>query len=280
MAISKPLGQSVFARPFLPVANGRNSVFVTLSADGSSSRATLDQTSCHQPVREAELRILVIEDTDDVGEAVVHAFERMGHAVDWEKSRRDAEDALAVQNYALVVLDINLPDGSGFDLLSGLRSRGSTTPVLVLTARALVDDRVDALDTGADDYLVKPFDFRELEARARALMRRRQGSAVSILTAGNLALDQTTRAVSVAGRPVELTRREVCLLEVLLGHPGKAFSKNELLDQLYGFEKEAGPNAIELYVGRLRRKLAGANVKIQTLRGVGYQILDLPDAQP
>ena len=246
---------------------------MTLLTDGSSSRATLDRTSCHQPVREAELRILVIEDTDDVGEAVVHAFERMGHAVDWEKTRRDAEDALAVQIYALVVLDINLPDGSGFDLLSGLRSRGSTTPVLVLTARALVDDRVDALDTGADDYLVKPFDFRELEARARALLRRRQGSAVSVLSTGDLALDQVARAVTVAGRPVELTRREITLLEVLMGHPGKAFSKNDLLDQLYGFENEAGPNAIELYVGRLRRKLSGANVEIRTLRGIGYQIL-------
>ena len=197
----------------------------------------------------------------------------MGHAVDWEKTRRDAEDALAVQIYALVGLDINLPDGSGFDLLSGLRSRGSTTPVLVLTARALVDDRVDALDTGADDYLVKPFDFRELEARARALLRRRQGSAVSVLSTGDLALDQVARAVTVAGRPVELTRREITLLEVLMGHPGKAFSKNDLLDQLYGFENEAGPNAIELYVGRLRRKLSGANVEIRTLRGIGYQIL-------
>lgn len=215
-----------------------------------------------------------------MGEAVVHAFERMGHAVDWEKSQTGAEDALAVQSYALIVLDINLPDGSGFDVLSRLRAGGSSTPVLVLTARALVDDRVDALDTGADDYLVKPFDFRELEARARALLRRRQGSAVSVLSAGNLALDQVARSVTVEGTPVELTRREISLLEVLLGHPGKVYSKSDLLDQLYGFESEAGPNAIELYVGRLRRKLAGADIEIRTLRGVGYQIVSHPHAVP
>jgi two-component system response regulator TctD len=208
---------------------------------------------------------------------VVHAFERMGHAVDWEKSRGHAKDALAVQSYALIVLDINLPDGSGFEILSALRAGGSNTPVLVLTARALVDDRVDALDTGADDYLVKPFDFRELEARARALLRRRQGSAVSVLSAGNLTLNQVARSVTVSGVAVELTRREISLLEVLLGDPGRVFSKSDLLDQLYGFENDAGPNAIELYVGRLRRKLAAADVEIRTLRGVGYQIVSQPN---
>lgn len=197
----------------------------------------------------------------------------MGHAVDWQKSRRGAEDALAVQDYALVVLDINLPDGNGFEILAGLRARGLTVPVLVLTARALVDDRVDALDTGADDYLVKPFDFRELEARARALLRRRQGSAVSTLQTGNIVLDQISRAVMLSGLPVELTRREVALLEVLMGQPGRVFSKADLLDQLYGFENEAGPNAIELYIGRLRRKLTGASAEIRTLRGIGYQIV-------
>lgn len=237
----------------------------------------IGHTSCRQSVREDILRILVVEDAEDVGEAVVHAFERMGHAVDWEKSRGHAKDALAVQSYALIVLDINLPDGSGFEILSALRAGGSNTPVLVLTARALVDDRVDALDTGADDYLVKPFDFRELEARARALLRRRQGSAVSVLSAGNLTLNQVARSVTVSGVAVELTRREISLLEVLLGDPGRVFSKSDLLDQLYGFENDAGPNAIELYVGRLRRKLAAADVEIRTLRGVGYQIVSQPN---
>ncbi|MCD7059130.1 response regulator transcription factor [Pelagibacterium xiamenense] len=219
------------------------------------------------------MRILVVEDTEDVGEAVVGAFTRLGHAVDWQKTRAGSADALAVQDYALIVLDINLPDGSGFDLLAEIRSKGLQTPVLVLTARALVDDRVDALDTGADDYLVKPFDFRELEARARALLRRRQGSATTTLSAGNVVLDPRSRAVTLDGRPVELTRREIALLEILIGQPDRVFSKSDLLDQLYGFENEAGPNAIELYIGRLRKKLAGASAEIRTLRGMGYQIV-------
>ncbi|WP_127144880.1 response regulator [Pelagibacterium montanilacus] len=219
------------------------------------------------------MRILVIEDTEDVGEAVVDAFARSGHAVDWVRTRQNADHALAVQDYALIVLDINLPDGSGFDILSALRQRGNTTPVLVLTARALVDDRVDALDTGADDYLVKPFDFRELEARARALLRRQNGNAAARLMLGNVVLDQTARAVSIGALPADLTRREITLLEVLMGQPGKAFTKSELLDQLYGFDNDAGPNAIELYVGRLRRKLEGATAEIRTVRGHGYQIV-------
>lgn len=216
---------------------------------------------------------MVVEDTEDVGEAVVHAFERMGHAVDWQRTWAESADALAVQDYALVVLDINLPDGSGFGLLADMRARGSQTPVLVLSARALVDDRIDALDTGADDYLVKPFDFRELEARARALLRRRHVSIATTLAVGDIVLDPKCRAVTLAGHPVELTRREIALLEVLMAQPERVFSKSDLLDQLYGFESEAGPNAIELYIGRLRKKLAGSNAQIRTLRGLGYQIV-------
>lgn len=261
-------------RPLLPLPLA----FAHLAVRISDHRTALGLTLGSQAVtnlseRAPGLRILVVEDTEDVGEAIVGAFARLGHAVDWEKTRADAEAALAVQDYALVVLDINLPDGSGFEVLSGLRARGSGVPVLVLTARALVDDRVDALDTGADDYLVKPFDFRELEARARALLRRRQGNAVPRLAVGNVALDQVTRSVSIGGAAVELTRREIALLEVLMGQPGRVFSKVDLLDHLYGFASEAGPNAIELYVGRLRRKLAGADARIATLRGEGYQML-------
>ncbi|QJR20051.1 response regulator transcription factor [Pelagibacterium halotolerans] len=219
------------------------------------------------------MRILLVEDTEDVGEAVVGAFERMGHAVDWQKTHAGSMDALAVQDYALVVLDVNLPDGSGFDILASLRAKRIETPVLVLTARALVDDRVDALDTGADDYLVKPFDFRELEARARALLRRSKGSGSATLSVGDVSLDPKTRTVTLSGHPVELTRREIALLEVMMGQPGRVFSKSELLDQLYGFESDAGPNAIELYIGRLRKKLANAKTQILTLRGMGYQIM-------
>ena len=242
---------------------------------GSSSKTRLEVEAVINLSGGSALRILVVEDTEDVGEAVVSALERAGHAVDWQRTLAGTEDALAVQDYSLIVLDINLPDGSGFDILARLRKRGTATPVLVLTARALVDDRVDALDTGADDYLVKPFDFRELEARARALLRRRDSSFAPVLSVGDITFDRSARLVRLDGRQIDLTRREMALLEVLMGQQGRVFSKTDLLDQLYGFEGDAGPNAIELYVGRLRKKLAGANAEIRTLRGVGYQIVAL-----
>jgi two-component system response regulator TctD len=218
------------------------------------------------------MRILVVEDTKDVGEAIVASLERLGHAVDWQMTGRGAEDALAVQEYGLVVLDIMLPDIDGFQVLGTIRARRIAAPVLVLTARSQVDDRVGALDLGADDYLVKPFDFREFEARARALLRRGQGANVSRLAVGDVTLDQVARSVTAAGAPVDLTRREIALLEVLMQHPRRVFSKAELHDQLFSFDSEAGPNAIELYVARLRRKLNGARTEIRTLRGQGYQI--------
>lgn len=223
------------------------------------------------------MRILVVEDTRDVGEAIVASLERMGHAVDWQVTGRGAEDALAVQEYGLVVLDIMLPDIDGFQVLGTIRARRIGAPVLVLTARSQVDDRVGALDLGADDYLVKPFDFREFEARARALLRRGQGANVSRLAVGDVTLDQVARSVTAAGAPIDLTRREIALLEVLMSHPRRVFSKAELHEQLFSFDSEAGPNAIELYVARLRRKLQGAQAEIRTLRGQGYQI-SAPDA--
>lgn len=219
------------------------------------------------------MRILVVEDTADVGEAIVASLERMGHAVDWQATGRGAEDALAVQEYGLVVLDIMLPDIDGFQVLNSLRARRVATPVLVLTARSQVDDRVGALDLGADDYLVKPFDFREFEARARALLRRGQGANVSRLAVGDVTLDQVARSVTAAGAVIDLTRREIALLEVLMSHPRRVFSKADLHEQLFSFDSEAGPNAIELYVARLRRKLQGAGAEIRTLRGQGYQIV-------
>lgn len=217
------------------------------------------------------MRILVVEDTHDVGEAIVACLERLGYAVDWQKTGTGAEDALKVQRYDLVVLDVMLPGKDGFAVLDGMRAEKVTAPVLVLTARSQVDDRVSALDHGADDYLVKPFDFRELEARVRALLRRSGGTATAQLQLGDVILDQVSRSATVAGRRAELTRREIALLEILMSRPQKVFNKVELLEQLYGFEEDAGQNAIELYVARLRRKLQPAQMEIRTLRGIGYQ---------
>lgn len=220
------------------------------------------------------MRILLVEDTHDVGEAICRRFETIGHTVDWETDGRAASDILDFTVYDLVVLDVMLPGMDGFEILKRLRQARNAVPVLVLTARSEIDDRVGALDLGADDYLVKPFDFRELEARARVLMRRRSGGeATNIIVCGDVSLDRANRNVRVGKREVQLKRREMTLLEILASRPGRVFSKEELLDQLFGFEEAAGPNAIELYVGRLRKKLEGAQARIVTVRGIGYQLV-------
>jgi two-component system response regulator TctD len=219
------------------------------------------------------MRILLVEDTVDVGEAIVARFERIGHTVDWEKDGQVADEVLEIQRYDLLILDVNLPNLDGFSILKRLRRRKSKTPVLILTARSQVDDRVDALDLGADDYLVKPFDYRELEARARALLRRSAGEPTNQLTCGRVTIDRGSRSVTIDGAPVDLTRRELTLLEILAARPGRIFSKDELIDQLFGFDDDPSPNAVEQYVARLRKKLADSGAEIRTLRGLGYQIV-------
>ncbi|POR47007.1 response regulator transcription factor [Bosea psychrotolerans] len=219
------------------------------------------------------MRILVVEDMVDIGEAIVARFERMGHAVDWEQDGAVAGDLAEVQAYDLIVLDVMLPGRDGFAILKDLRMKRKATPVLILTARSAVDDRVSALDLGADDYLIKPFDYRELEARARALLRRGGGEATNIIQCGQVTVDRSARIASVDGRSLDLTRRELTVLEILAGRPQRIFSKEELIDQLFGFEQEPSPNAVEQYVTRLRRKLAGSGVEIRTMRGLGYQIV-------
>jgi two-component system response regulator TctD len=219
------------------------------------------------------MRILVVEDTKDVGEAIVGRLTRLGHAVDWELDGDAAADLVERTAYDLVILDVMLPGLDGFGILSRLRAAGWTTPVLVLTARSRVEDRVDALDLGADDYLVKPFDFRELEARVRALMRRNDGVATNILTCGDISIDRLSRMVRVGGREVHLKRRELTLLEILSARPGRVFAKEELLDRMFGHDEAPAANAVELYVGRLRRKIEGARAHIVTVRGFGYQMV-------
>lgn len=219
------------------------------------------------------MRIFLVEDTPDVAEAIVDRFERDGHAVDWEADGRAASEILAYTPYDLVVLDVTLPHMSGFEILAELRAAGNAVPVLVLTARSEVDDRVGALDLGADDYLVKPFDFRELEARARALLRRQAGGASNEIRVGDLVVDRVARSVRIGSREVILKRRELTLLEILASRPGRVFTKEELLDRLFGFDEAPSANAVELYVGRLRRKLEGARAEVVTLRGLGYRLV-------
>jgi two-component system, OmpR family, response regulator TctD len=266
-----------------PPARSRTAAFgilpayLALSAQRFRLQARSD--SCHSadlvggPLDPIHMRILLVEDTEDVGEAIVQRLTRTGHAVDWEVNG-DAGMTLARDaSYDLVILDVMLPGADGFAILEGMRARGLMTPVLILTARSRVEDRVDALDIGADDYLVKPFDFRELEARVRALIRRKGGEATNILRCGDIRLDRSTRMVRVKDREVHLKRREMTLLEIFLARPGRVFGKDELLDRMSGYDDAPSTNAIELYIGRLRRKIEGGGARIVTVRGYGYQMV-------
>jgi DNA-binding response OmpR family regulator len=219
------------------------------------------------------MRVLLVEDTLDVASAIVASFGKRGHALDHAATAAAARDFLSVQAYDLAILDINLPDGSGIDILRDLRREKRSTPVLMLTARIDVEDRIEALDLGADDYLTKPFDLRELEARARALIRRVGDERAGTIEVGDLVLDPAGRALSIRGAPVTLARREFSLLEILLVNRGRVMPKAKLFEKLFGFaDEDVGMNAIELYVARLRRKIEGSRVQIVTVRGIGYQI--------
>lgn len=219
------------------------------------------------------MRIFLVEDTVDVAEAIVARLTRTGHTVDWQANGRIASDMSLREQYDLVILDVMLPDQDGISILQRMRRQRVVTPVLMLTARADIDARVDALDLGADDYLVKPFDYRELDARVRALLRRDAGDSTNLISCGSVVLDRKTRSVAVHGLPVELTRRELTLLEIFASRPGRIFAKEELVDRLFSIDDAASQNAVEQYVARLRKKIAGGGVEIRTLRGLGYQFV-------
>lgn len=219
------------------------------------------------------MRVLMVEDAEDLAEGVVAHLARSGVVCDLAASLDEAEDFRAVQRYDAVILDINLPDGSGLALLRQMRGAADRTPVLMLTALTSVDDRVAALDQGADDYLGKPFDQRELEARLRALVRREADSKQDRIVLGSLSYAPKDRSATLEGRQMALTRREAALLDMLIRHQGQFLSKTRLYDSLYGFDdQDVGVNAIELYIARLRKKFTGSGVVIATRRGVGYRI--------
>ena len=216
------------------------------------------------------MRLLLVEDAADLGDAIVRRLRKLGYAIDWAADGSEADDLLRTESYNLVILDLMLPGVDGQAVLRKLRRRRESTPVLVLTARSAIDDRVSLLDLGADDYVIKPFDFRELEARCRALLRRPLGMVASVARYGNLTFDGAAKRVTVGGRALDLGPREFRLLELFLGNLDRVMSKDALMDQLFGLDEAVAPNAIELYVSRLRHKLAGASVRIRTVRGLGY----------
>ena len=221
------------------------------------------------------MRILIVEDDPVLSDGLVRSLRGSDYAVDSAADGGEADHILSTSGYDLVILDLGLPGLDGYDLLRRLRRRGSTTPVLILTALDTLEDRVTALDLGADDYLTKPFDLPELEARVRALIRRGHSGGGSLLTHGALTLDTAGRRALLAGEPLELSAREIGVLEVLMMRSGRVVNKDQLAEELYGWDEEVSANAIEVYVHRLRRKLEPAGVTIRTIRGLGY-LLEKP----
>jgi DNA-binding response OmpR family regulator len=223
------------------------------------------------------LRLLVVEDEARIAEILRSALERVGFAVDVVRLYSDAEEALSLIPYDAAILDLGLPDGDGVQLLGEVRGVGNRVPILVLTARDAIDDRVSGLNTGADDYLIKPFAMAELLARTKALLRRPGGALGTTLRAGNITLDTIGRDVRVADIGLLLPRRETAILEHLMRRLGRVIPKPLLEEKLYGIDEELESNAIPVHVHHLRRKLveAGASAEIHTVRGVGYLLTDV-----
>ena len=220
------------------------------------------------------MRLLLVEDDRMIGESLRSAMRLEGYAVDWVRDAQAAQTTLATERFDLVLLDQGLPKGDGIDVLRSMRARHDATPVIVLTARDGPGDRVTGLDAGADDYLVKPFDLDELNARIRAVLRRHSGRAQPVYSHGHVTLDPATHQVTRDGNPVVLSAREFAVLEALMARPGAVLSRAQLEDRLYGWGEEIESNAVSVYIHQLRRKL-GAEF-IQNMRGVGYFVGNAP----
>lgn len=220
------------------------------------------------------MRLLLIEDDAMIGDNLDEGLRAEGYAVDWVRDGHSAELALGSHDYDLILLDLGLPKKQGIDVLDTYRHHGGQAPVLIVTARDATADRVLGLDTGADDYLVKPFDLDELFARIRALLRRRAGRACAELVHGSLVVNVATREVSLDGKAVHLSSREFSILHVLLDAAGAVVSKAQLEEKLYGWQDEVESNAVDVHIHHLRKKL-GAEL-IRNVRGVGYRIPAMP----
>lgn len=218
------------------------------------------------------MRLLLVEDNERLAQALVEMLSLDGHGVDHAVVISEAREFASATSYDLILLDIMLPDGDGRDFLQELRQSARDVPVIILTARSEVSDKVSVLDLGADDYLVKPFEFTELEARCRAILRRRGGAATNIKRIGNIEFDLLGGVLKTETTRVELRNRELRLFEVFAANQNVILSKSKLVDRIFAGDEDVSENAIEVYVGRLRKHLRGSTVEIITVRGLGYRM--------
>lgn len=216
------------------------------------------------------MRILLVEDDRMIGESLTQALKANGYVVDWARDGEMGEVSLSTTAYNLVLLDIGLPKLNGLELLKAIRARKDKVPVLILTARDQIEDRVAGLDLGADDYLVKPFALEEMEARIRALLRRNSGNADPLLRSGNITLNTLTKELTYKGAVIVLSAREYALMFALMESPGKVMSRTDLEDRLYGWNEEVSSNAVEVQIHNLRKKLD--TDLIRNIRGIGYMV--------
>jgi two-component system response regulator TctD len=221
------------------------------------------------------MKYLLVEDNHELANAVCSRMEFDGHVVDHADKLQDAIAFADTSEYDLILLDINLPDGDGRTFLKHHRDRKQVTPIIVLTARSQVSDRISILDLGADDYVTKPFDHSELQARCRAVLRRNSGAVQTVLEFGDISFNQVAGQLTIRGELVNLRNRELRLFELLLNARGQIFSKQKLADRLFSYDEDVSENAIEVYVGRLRKHLENTNLVITTHRGLGYRLDDV-----
>jgi two-component system response regulator TctD len=218
------------------------------------------------------MKFLLVEDNYDLASAICARVRSDGHVIDHADKISDAMEFSQVGEYDLILLDVMLPDGDGRDFLRHHRANNRTTPVIVLTARSQVSDRISLLDLGADDYVTKPFDHAELEARCRAVLRRNLGTSQPVTRLGNVAFNPVAGSLTVGDVVTNLRNKELRLLELLIHAPGQIFSKQKLVDRLFSYDDDVSENAIEVYIGRLRKHLEGSQLRISTHRGLGYRL--------
>ena len=221
------------------------------------------------------MKVLIVEDTLELANSLLSFFDLDGHIADHALDLSAAYDYIAVSHYDIILLDIMLPDGDGREFLKKIRGKNNYSPVIVMTARSEVSYRVDLLDIGADDYIVKPFDFAELEARCRAVLRRHTGQNQLCLEYGNIILYPLIASLEVNGKAHKLRNRELRLLEIFFNSPEIYFSKDQLSDRLFSISESVTENTIEVYIGRVRKKVEGSDVRIETVRSIGYRLIKI-----